>query len=386
MNNQGSIRTAQSCNPDSRSAVRELHAQLVQPGMSLVVFFCSSVYELDELAAEINLLFPDVVMIGCTTAGEIGPGDCRCHSLSGVSFSSSDAKAVVAHLDQIQSFDKQRGHQFIEGLVEHFSLIAPDATPGNSFAFLLVDGLSNREETVVHSFQAELGKVPLFGGSAADDQQFRCTHVFCDGAFRRDSAAVALVSTPHPFRLFKTQHFIAGTERMIVTDADELHRVVREINGRPAAEEYARATGVSLGELGSGHFSAFPLVVRINGMDFVRSILRANPDGSLEFYCAIERGVVMRIAQGMEFVENLQRTFSGIRDEIGPLQLVIACDCVLRQLEITQKQLWPAVDQIFRRNRVVGFNTFGEQFAGVHVNQTLTGIAIGYLPREYDVS
>jgi hypothetical protein len=88
----------------------------------------------------------------------------------------------------------------------------------------------------------------------------------------------------------------------------------------------------------------------------------------------------------MEFVEYLQRTFSGIRDEIGPLQLVIACDCVLRQLEITQKQLWPAVDQIFRRNRVVGFNTFGEQFAGVHVNQTLTGIAIGYLPREYDAS
>jgi hypothetical protein len=25
----------------------------------------------------------------------------------------------------------------------------------------------------------------------------------------------------------------------------------------------------------------------------------------------------------------------------------------------------------------VGFNTYGEQFCGVHVNQTLTGIALG---------
>jgi hypothetical protein len=26
---------------------------------------------------------------------------------------------------------------------------------------------------------------------------------------------------------------------------------------------------------------------------------------------------------------------------------------------------------------VVGFNTYGEQYGGVHVNQTLTGVAIG---------
>jgi hypothetical protein len=35
------------------------------------------------------------------------------------------------------------------------------------------------------------------------------------------------------------------------------------------------------------------------------------------------------------------------------------------------------VSQIFRLNNTVGFNTYGEQFAGVHINQTLTGIAIG---------
>jgi hypothetical protein len=28
-------------------------------------------------------------------------------------------------------------------------------------------------------------------------------------------------------------------------------------------------------------------------------------------------------------------------------------------------------------NNAVGFSTYGEQFNGIHVNQTLTGVAIG---------
>jgi hypothetical protein len=377
MSSHNNIRVAQSCNADPRAAVREFHAAVSQPQLSLVIFFCSSAYALDELAAEINLLFPDTAVIGCTTAGEIGPNGYLEHSLSGVSFSPADATTAVACLDQLQSFDKVRGHRFIEDLTERFRSIAPDARPENSFALLLVDGLSHREEAVVHTFQTALGKTALVGGSAGDQQQFKNTYVFCNGTFHNDSAVLALISTPHPFKIFKSQHFVAGPQRMVVTDADESERLVREINGRPAAEEYARALGVQINELGTTQFSSHPMVVRINGMDFVRSVLSANPDGSLTFYCAIERGMVMRVAEGMAFVENLQRTFAGIHEEIGVPQLVIACDCVLRKLEMSQKQLGDTVSQIFHLNNTVGFNTYGEQFAGVHINQTLTGIAIG---------
>ena len=33
---------------------------------------------------------------------------------------------------------------------------------------------------------------------------------------------------------------------------------------------------------------------------------------------------------------------------------------------------------MLRRNNALGFNTYGEQFCGVHVNQTLTAVALGY--------
>lgn len=67
-------------------------------------------------------------------------------------------------------------------------------------------------------------------------------------------------------------------------------------------------------------------------------------------------------------------------EELGPPQLVLACDCILRNLEITQKDSKTAVEAVFKRHRAVGFSTYGEQYGGVHMNQTLTGIAIGSSP------
>jgi hypothetical protein len=83
----------------------------------------------------------------------------------------------------------------------------------------------------------------------------------------------------------------------------------------------------------------------------------------------------------VDLVENLEKTFDQIRDEIGPPQLVFACDCVLRNLEITQNGLKDRVGEILLRNNTIGFSSYGEQFRGVHVNQTITGCAIGFAPQ-----
>jgi hypothetical protein len=108
----------------------------------------------------------------------------------------------------------------------------------------------------------------------------------------------------------------------------------------------------------------------------VRSIQKANPDGSLTFFCAIEEGVVLRRARGVNLVGDLEHAFAEIRAAIGQPQMVIGCDCVLRRLEIAERGLVNRVEAVFRENNVVGFNSYGEQYGGVHVNQTLAGIAI----------
>jgi hypothetical protein len=135
--------------------------------------------------------------------------------------------------------------------------------------------------------------------------------------------------------------------------------------------------GLEARDLAARHFAASPVVVLINGTNYVRAIQQAHPDGSLTFFCAIENGLVLRVAKGAELLANLEQAFAQIRAEIGVPQLVLGCDCILRKLEIRQNGLEDRVGEVLRRNNTTGFCTYGEQFRGVHVNQTLVGIAIG---------
>lgn len=385
MSIQGLIRTAQSSAKDVRQAVQEFHAGVQQPDMALVVFFCSSRYDLDALADEMNRLFAGVKVVGCTTAGEIGPAGYCDFSLSGASFPAGRFTQVVGLLDHLQQFDLARGQAFANTLLQQMEAQAPGSDATNSFAFLLIDGLSVREEPVVRTFQNVLGKIPLVGGSAGDDLKFVRTWVFHDGAFRTDSAVLILATTSLPFKTFKTQHFVSDNERLVVTEAEPALRIVKEINGLPAAEEYARVIGAQVEDLGSLRFANSPVVVVIDGTDYVRSIQKANADGSLTFFCAIDEGLVLRVAHGEDLMANLNQTFATLRAEIGTPQAMLVCDCILRNLEITQDDLKERVGDVFRNNNAIGFSTYGEQYGGVHVNQTLTGIAFGSPQEKSDV-
>jgi hypothetical protein len=371
------IRRAQSCAADAREAVREFHAAVAQESMELVIFFCSSEYDLEALADEMHILFGGVQVVGCTTAGEIGPAGYLEHSLVGASFPAGVFFAVSGLLDRLQQFEISAGHAFARELTQRLEERAPQADADNSFAFLMIDGLSVREEPVTRALQNGLGRLSLAGGSAGDGLKFGNARVYFDGHFHLDSAILILVTTRLPFTLFKTQHFNETDQRLVVTEADAESRTVREINGRPAAEAYARMLGVDAGDLDPMRFAASPVMVMIDGVGYVRSIRKANPDGSLTFFCAIENGLVLRVAKGVDILDNLEQAFVQIRAEIGVPQLVLGCDCVLRKLEIRQSPLAERIDEVLMNNNVVGFNTYGEQFQGVHVNQTLVGIAIG---------
>lgn len=378
MNEVGTILAGQSCATDAQVAVAEFASQVRQPAMALVLFFCSSTYDMPAIADAVSKHFVGVQVVGCTTAGEIGPAGYVGQSLSGMSFPAGACSAVAGRIDHLQSFSMASGRAFAQELLSELETRVPTASARNSFGLLLIDGLSMREEPVTHALQDGLGAIRMVGGSAGDDLKFERTWIFHDATIHNDSAVLVLISTDFPFRVLKSQHFVSDGERMVVTEVDADHRVVKEINGLPAVEEYARMVGVDVENLAPSHFAAWPVVVMIDGTDFVRSIQRANPDGSLTFYCAIDEGVVLRVAHGNDLLGGLEMTLNGLQDDLGELQALLVCDCVLRNLEVTRDGSKEAVGKLFKRHNAVGFSTYGEQFGGVHINQTLTGVAIGY--------
>ena len=162
---------------------------------------------------------------------------------------------------------------------------------------------------------------------------------------------------------------------MVVTDAVPEERLVLELNGAPAAQEYARAVGCQPQDLSPEIFAENPMLVRQNMNYHVRAGQGAPGAHALSFLGAIDDGLILTLGRGKEILETLEAEL----DVKGPREaapdFVLGFDCVLRKLEIEQKQLTTQVSEIFRRRRVLGFNTYGEQHCGVHVNQTFVGVA-----------
>jgi len=363
---------------DARRAAVELHDAIAQPDTAFVLVFCSPQYDLALLGEALADVFGDTLVIGCTTAGEITPAGYMTGSITGVSFPSSDFTAVAERIDDLESFEIAHAQALVRGLTAKRDAASPEHhDASSSFALLLIDGLSIREEPVVSSLYSALGDIPLFGGSAGDDLKFEQTWVLHDGRFHTDAAVLVLVDTFRRFTVFRTEHFVSSDRKMVVTEADPARRIVTEINAEPAGREYARMVGLEGEPLTPMIFAAYPVVVRVGGEYHVRSIQKVNDDESLTFFCAIDEGIVLTVAEGVDLVQNLENLFTRLRDDVGEPELILGCDCILRSLEMEQKQIKHLVSKVLSRNNVIGFCTYGEQFNAMHVNQTFTGVAIG---------
>lgn len=372
------IRIASTCLADPQNAAQQLFRALDPQSLAGVLLFCSSRYTLDDLAPAINACTDGLTVIGCTSSGEIGPDGIAEGTITAIGFPAADFTLTATRFDHLDAFDDGKA----QGVVRELVGAAAEASRGlgqdlHRAAIFLVDGLSHREEMLTVTVQDALGEIPLIGGSSGDGLDFKETFVFEGGRFRRDAALVAILSSSRPMKVFRAQHYRPGDVKMVITGADPVGRVVTEINAEPAAAEYARLTGVTVEQLGPSVFAARPPMVRAGGEYYVRSIQTANPDGSLTFYCAIDEGVVLTLGEGSDMVAGLDTLFDDLDRAVGGIDRIVGFDCVLNKVEMEQRQLTRTVSRMFVENRVTGFNTYGEQFHALHVNQTFSGLAIG---------
>ena len=373
------VRRCHVYSADPEQAAAELYQQLWQPDCTLVLLFVAPDYALDNLATALRHHFGDITIVGCTTAGEISPDGYRYHSIAGISLAAPDFYTEIKHLAALSDFDLSDALGVVMSARYALGQKAGFAIERRTFALLLVDGLSAREEQLAGSLARALGDIPICGGSAGDNMRFERTHILIGGQFVSDSAALLLIASRHPFEVFKSEHTIRNGERLVVTEADSQRRLVTEINAEPAAAEYARLLGVVPEKLSPLAFAAHPLVLNVGGVPYVRSIQRINPDLSLSFFCAVDEGIVLSGTRALDIVDNLAHTFAALRQRLGDFQLVLGFDCILRTLPLQQHGgALARLSRLLAANAVVGFSTYGEQYQAMHVNQTFTGVAIGY--------
>ncbi|MEN8771269.1 MAG: nitric oxide-sensing protein NosP, partial [Glaciecola sp.] len=362
---------------DPHIACLDIKTQLDLTKMSTIIFYCSSAYDLDVLATNINEHFPDHECVGCTTAGEFAGNGYETNSMVALGYHDSHFVIQSTLVENLQSFTVIDAQNVMNTLKDAIALKAIAPLERQSFLFSLVDGLASKEEEFLITFDSCTQGLPHFGGSAGDDLNLNKTYVFYDGKFRSSAAIILLFNTAQKFSVFSVNHVNDSLSKLVVTDADPNTRQVFEINGEPAATVYADLLGITVDELEPEVFSLHPVAVKIGGEYYTRSIQRVNKDFySLSFYCAVDIGIVLNEVDLIDINYPLSTKLERIRNSLGPPHLVMGCDCFLRRLEVRSKSLNEETRDIQNEFNLVGFNAYGEHINGLHLNQTFTGVYI----------
>lgn len=365
------VNIGQSSQVDTRTAVQEAAAQIVPADTCFVLAFPPQGHDLNVLAQELEASLGGVPVFGCTTAGQITRKGYESESLLLMAFSKANFRCASILLSPLNPLSittiaaaaKRHAQQF-----QH--------TAGwNRLGLIISDGVSKQEDLLISTLETVLDDLPVFGGSAGDGLAFKKTYVLHQGQFHENAALLLLLETNLQYQGLGFDHFLPADTQLIITDADPEERLVFEINGELAAVEYARHVGCTVEELSPLIFAENPLLVQHNMNHYVRAINDATNNHALSFLAAIDNGLIMTLGNGQEILETMDAGLNVVDAQGRPPDFILGFDCVLRKLEIEQKQLIGQASELFRNRRVFGFNTYGEQHCGLHMNQTFVGIA-----------
>jgi len=345
-----------------------------------LVWFSAGRHDAEILSQTLHELAPELKFCGCSTSGEITPDGLQESGIVSLLLPSEWFSASVCVIPEVTNLGMEKiAQRASETRIEFLQSLSSDDPV---FAMNMIDGLAYSEELVTVALDRGLDGIPLIGGSAGDDLLFDRTWQLHDGKTYTSAAVVVLIQCRLPCQTFTNNNFVPTDYKLVVTEADPEQRKVIEFNAEPAAQAYAKAIGSTVQELNAGSFASHSVVVKSGGQYYCRSIQQLNDDDSLTFFCAIDHGLVLTVARSEGMVASSHAAIDVIEEAIGPIDMLFGFDCIYRKLDAQYRQTSHRIATLYRDANFIGFNTYGEQFNSMHINQTFTGVAIGNPPSQ----
>ena len=359
------IVSANSSKESVAAVVSDLQEQFRNLEAKLVIYYASSRYAPEEISRQMQAAFPAATVFGCSTAGEIASGMMLKNSVVAMGFNQQAIKDV--RVEVIEDLNQDSRSSF-DAFERHFGKTMAQMDPKQYVGIILIDGLSTKEELIIDRI-GDLTNINFIGGSAGDDLKFAATQVYANGKSYSNAAVLAIMEPATEFACIKTQSFNILPKKLVVTKAHEANREVAEFNDKPAVEAYAEALGIPVKEV-ADRFMHNPVGLVIDDEPFVRSPQQIK-DGSMVFYCAVVEGMELSILESTNIIEDTKKALDDAKSQLGSISGIMNFNCILRTLELEQKQATADYGALFTEVPTTGFSTYGEQYIG-HINQTAT--------------
>ncbi len=224
-----------SNDPDSRSAIDDVIAQcqatLAGVTPKAGILYAAVDFDHAEILHQIDRVFPNLELIGCTTDGEVS---------SVLAFQQDSIVLTLFCTDDDIEIRAGVGRNLSQDPVRAAGQAVQDGYHWAKLCIALPESLTISAAATLNALKAALGQTfPIFGGFAADQWRFKQTYQFYKTEVLSDALPILLFSgSSLKFSYGACTGFQPVSQRMgRVTKADR--NVVYEIDGKSALEFYS---------------------------------------------------------------------------------------------------------------------------------------------------
>jgi hypothetical protein len=373
--------------PDAGAAGDEAAgAALREADPRLLVVFCSDSYDLEALLGAINERSGGVPLIGCSTAGQIGPsgpGDASVvvTAIGGSGFSVSTAVAQGASV------------RLREAGAEVAACIDALESRPHRVLMLLSDALGGDQQEVIRGAYGVAGAaIPLVGGCAGDDFKMQATYQFFGDRVLEDAVVAAGLGSDSPIGIGVHHGWRRVGEPVMVTRSGGNR--VYELDDRPALDVYLeRHDAPEEARTDPAAFNAFAItrplgLSRRSAEEGVRMVAGADfEDRSLSMIAEVPQGGLAWFMEGdqesvLGATDKACAAALGALGDRSPLGL-LTFDCAARRGVLGDEGISREVERVTSQAGgapVAGFYSYGEiartsGVSGFH-NQTIVILAV----------
>lgn len=316
------IKTGNSTNANAAAAGKEAASMVKEnlKDMKMAFVYTGVQYDQKEFLDAVSEELPGVPLIGntsftgvMTTDGFISGDD----GFAGIMAISDDELAVgVAGMPK-EGTARETGHKVAEAAMK---AAGKDEAP----AYFYMAAPSGEEEDYLKGITEVVGRIPFFGGTAADNTITGEWLLYTDKMVTAEGVAVAFFYTDRPFTNKFTGAYNETDKAGVITKLDG-RRTLVEINGKPAIQQYREWTGASAEDCAGGNLLSYaichPLAVkdRLGDLAAIRHPMNGNDDGSMNLgnHLAVGTAVVLMEATVDELIESVGKTLEELKKKAG---------------------------------------------------------------------
>lgn len=324
-----------------------------------IQLFCGD-FDQVKIASILHFLksnFPQSVIIGTSTAGEIKDGQTQTNTflLAFCQLEKSVAKAYY-----LPEVNFESGQHVAQSIVE------PDTKVCIAFAESFGKGDS---EAFINGFNSLKPHIPLAGGNAGDNFHFKKTFLIYEDQIIEKG--IVLVTLNGEMLRANTGYSFEWTQigkELTITKSDK--NTIYEIDNQPVQDLYQHYLGHDVIRNLPKSAMEFPFVKMCDEVDVCRAIIGVNPDGSCIYKGFLHEGEKVRFSIGN--VEEILNKASLLQAKINekPSEVIFIYSCGVRK-HFLQKQLDYEFSLLHEIAPTAGFCTYGEFFHSLHQNQLL---------------